>query len=167
MEEKNSIPKKIKLSFQNQMVLSIEINDFIQSIADESSEKIYNGEISKNILPYPPDNESIFTDEEMEVLKKLEDNQIIKSTLKKVIADASAFVMFNFLNLIDGTGDPDLTKWKGYDDNWAAGICLIDRPFTEDGELADFYEEPEEMLHDTLFDAYHEWKEIKKNKDLN
>ena len=139
--------KKMKLSQENMDTLMIELNRIIENAADSTAENIYNGCIVSN-LAYPPNNG--FTDEELTAIEKLQNNPFLKSALRKIIADTCAISLFDFLNLIDGTSDPERNNWTG------DGICLVDRN--------DSFEESDEMLHDSLFDKYCDWREIR-NKD--
>jgi hypothetical protein len=68
-----------------------------------------------------------------------------------VLADNSAGVLIELMNLIDQTTDPDedLGEWTG--------LSLID--FDEE------VEENDEMLHDTFSESYWDWKEKRQNED--
>ena len=60
------------------------------------------------------------TDLEKQELNKLDNNENLKNALRKVIADNSAGIIFNMLNLFDGTGSP-----KQMHNEWT-GVKLID-----------------------------------------
>ena len=100
-------------------------------------------------MTYPPNNG--LTDDELIELEKLTNNKVLKSALRKVFADNSAGIVFELMNLIDQTTDPDedIGEWSG--------LSLVD--FNEE------IEENDEMLHDNFFETYSDWKEKRQNKD--
>ena len=107
--------------------------------------KIFEGK-DFNFLTYPPNEE--LTDEEIHELRKIRNNNQLKSALKKLIADNSASVIFSFLNHIDGTTDPKI----GFDD-WT-GLNLQNLKFNEEGF--------EEMTHSKFFEIYETWRDMNK-----
>ncbi|TAJ05047.1 hypothetical protein DMA11_23655 [Marinilabiliaceae bacterium JC017] len=138
----------MKLTETNKKTLMITLHQKIEEYADVTSDLVLNGEIAEN-LTYPPNNG--LTQSELKELEKLKNNKILKSALRKVFADNSAGVLFELMNLIDQTTDPDedLGEW--------AGLSLID--FDEE------IEENDEMLHDTFSESYWDWKEKRQNND--
>ena len=136
----------MKIHFdRKQLLIDEELNRIIENTAENTTTNINNGSIGSN-LAYPPNNG--FTDEEITAIDKLQNNLALKSALRKIIADACAISIFDFLNLIDGTSDPEINSWTG------DGICILDKN--------DSFEESDEMLHDSLFDKYWDWRKIRK-----
>lgn len=138
----------MKLKQDNRNTLMITLHQKIEEYADVSSDLILKGEISEN-LSYPPDYG--LTDEELCELEKLKGNEVLKSALRKVLADNSAGIVFELMNLLDQTTDPDIEMGE-----WS-GISLID--YNEEVEEDDI------MLHDNFFETYSEWKKKRENKD--
>jgi hypothetical protein len=83
----------------------------------------------------------------MNSLKSLAGNEILRNTLRKVLASNSATVIFELFNIIDGTGDPDpeLGEWSE--------VMLIDRP----DDFDDYYE----FLHDNFYETYWNWRKMR------
>ncbi|SFQ18957.1 hypothetical protein SAMN04515668_1316 [Hymenobacter arizonensis] len=71
----------------------------------------------------------------------------MKLALRKVLADCAANVVFDLLNLIDGTTDPKQGQWSE--------VVLVDKPA---------YDEHREFLHDEFFGAYWDWQVIRPDK---
>ena len=101
-------------------------------------------------MTYPPNGG--LTDEEASELKRLDNNVHLKNALRKVLVDNTAGVIFNLLNLLDGTCIPSL------DDGSWTGVRLADEGSDTHGEP--FIGE----LHDSFFEAYWEWKKIRGDK---
>ncbi len=139
----------MKLSNKNAMALLLDLNQDVEEYAEYSVKNIIE---DKNFecLSYPPNGG--FTDLEKAELDKLSNNEHLKNALRKVIADNSAGVIFNMLNLFDGTGSP-----KNYYDEWT-GIKLIDEEAQENEEQFN------DMLHDAFFETYWEWRKIRGDK---
>tara|TARA_Y100000739_G_scaffold205842_1_gene193334 strand:+ start:680 stop:1078 length:399 start_codon:yes stop_codon:yes gene_type:complete len=131
----------MKLSEDHLKTLMLSIHQKIEEIAEHHSSNIETGKTEDSIV-YPPG--SILEANEIAELDKIKNNSILKSALKKIIADGSANVVFDLFNLIDGTGDPDeeIGEWEG--------IHLVD--------YSDDFEENDEMLHDNFFGSYWDWK---------
>ncbi|WP_423736319.1 hypothetical protein [Chitinophaga caseinilytica] len=104
-----------------------------------------------NFLTYPPN--CGLTKLEIEELQKLENNDNLKSALRKLIADNSAGIVFNLLNLLDGTGFP-----KHGCEAWT-GVKLIDEEPSENEEPID------DWLHDKFYQTFWDWKEIRGDKN--
>ena len=83
------------------MALLLDLNQDIEEFADYSVKNIIEDK-NFEFLSYPPN--SGFTDLEKAELDKLSNNDQLKNALRKVIADCTAGVVFNMLNLLDGTG---------------------------------------------------------------
>lgn len=118
----------------------------IEEFAHYASEKLEKGE-TDDLMTYPPN--CGFTDKEQRALEKLKSDPELKSALRKVFADSSAAVIFELFNYLDGTTEPDdnLGKWTG--------ITLVDD--------TDLIEPNGEMLHDSFYSSYWDWKEIRPN----
>ena len=104
-----------------------------------------------NFLTYPPN--CGLSEQELEQLKKLENNEHLKNALRKIIADNSAGVVFNMLNLFDGTGFP-----KNDNCGWT-GLKLIDEEPNNESEPVD------DWLHDKFYETYWDWKMIREEKN--
>lgn len=122
------------------LTLHQKIEEYAATIAD----KLKQGE-TNYLLSYPPN--CGFTHEELQALDKLRDDDPLRSALIKILADNSAGVLFELLNLVDGTTDPDeeLGNWTG--------VAIVDSD--------ESIEENEEMLHDNFYATYWDWKDIR------
>ncbi len=79
----------------------------------------------------------------------------MKNGLRKIIANNSAGIIFNMLNLLDGT---ELSKTSCSYNEWT-GIKLVDEEPNKNRE------EFLDTLHDCFFETYWEWKKNQGNKD--
>ena len=140
----------MELSENNAIALLLDLNQDIEEYADYAVKNVI---VDKNLeyLNYPPN--CGFSDLEKAELNKLDNNPHLKNALRKIIADSSAGVIFNMLNLLDGTGSPK----KMYKE-WT-GVLLIDEEHEKDSGLFSG------TLHDYLFETYWTWKKIRGNKD--
>ncbi len=137
--------KKASLSENNSSILMIELNRIIERIADDKAKAIVTGKIMDSLV-YPPNNG--FNIKESEIIKKLITNDKDEvNAIRKVLADSIACGMFDLLNLLDGTSDPEQDSWE------KDGITIIDKD--------DSIEDSNEMLHDALFEKYWDWKKIR------
>ena len=139
----------MKLSNKNAMALLLDLNQDIEEYADFAVKNVIEDK-NFEFLNYPPN--CGFTDQEKAELDKLNNNEHLKNALRKIIADSSSGVIFNLLNLFDGTGSP-----KYYYDEWT-GIKLIDEEPRENEE------EFNDMLHDRFYECYWEWRKIRGDK---
>jgi len=139
----------MKLSNNNAKILLLDTHQDIEEYADVLVTKILD-EKDFDFMTYPPN--CGLTDPEKEELKKLDNNQTLKSALRKVIADNSAGIVFNMLNLFDGTGFP-----KNDEENWT-GVKLIDEEQVDNSEPVD------DWLHDKFYETYWDWKELREDK---
>ncbi len=138
----------MKLSDHNIKTLMLTLHQKIEEYAESVSDNLNKG-MTEDLFVYPPN--CGLTEEENESLKKIKDDPILKRALRKILADNSAGVLFDLMNLIDGTTEPD--KNLG---NWTE-ISFVDKK----NEM----EENSEMLHDTFFSTYWDWKDIRPNKE--
>jgi len=139
----------MKLSENNVIALLLDVNQDIEEYAEATVKNIIEDK-KFDFLIYPPN--AGLTDVEKAELNKLNNNDNLKNALRKIIADNTAGVIFNMLNLLDGTGSPKLKfeEWKG--------VKLVDE---EDNiNEAPFIDN----LHDSLFDLYWEWKKLRGEK---
>lgn len=136
----------MELSNKNALALLLDLNQDIEEYAEATVKNIIEDK-NFDFLTYPPNNG--LTDLEKQELNKLDNNEHLKNALRKVIADNSAGIIFNMLNLFDGTGSP-----KHMYNEWT-GIKLRDEEPNEN--------EPEfqDTLHDSFFETYWEWKKIR------
>ena len=140
----------MELSNKNALALLLDLNQDIEEYAEATVKNIIEDK-NYDFLTYPPNNG--LTDLEKQELNKLDNNEHLKNALRKIIADNSAGIIFNMLNLFDGTGSP-----KNMYNEWT-GIKLIDEETNEN--------EPEfqDTLHDSFFETYWEWKKIRGDKN--
>jgi hypothetical protein len=134
--------KKASLSETNTRILMIEMNRIIERIADEKAKAATSGNLETSLV-YPPNNG--FNTNELGFIQKLITNDKDGiNALRKILADTIACGFFDLLNLIDGTSDPEEDSWE------KDGISLIDKD--------ESIEDSSEMLHDSLFEKYWDWK---------
>jgi hypothetical protein len=139
----------MELSNKNALALLIDLNQDIEEYAEATIKSIIE---DKNFdLIYPPNNG--LTDLEKQELEKLDNNKDLKNGLRKIIANNSAGIIFNMLNLFDGTSSP-----KYMHNEWT-GVKLIDEhPIETEAVFQD-------TLHDCFFETYWEWKKIRGDKN--
>ena len=140
----------MELSNNNAKTLLLDTHQDIEEYADTLVTNILDKK-EFNFLTYPPN--SGLTELEIEELKKLDNNENLKNALRKVIADNSAGIVFNMLNLFDGTGFPK----NDYED-WT-GLKVIDEEPNENSEPVD------DWLHDKFYETYWDWKKIRGDKN--
>ena len=134
----------MQLSETNRHTLLLAIHQSIEEEAAGSAKELLQGQV--NEPPYPPNGG--FTAEEKDSLELLQNNEVLQSALRKVLASCAAGVVFDLFNHIDGTTDPKQGEWTG--------VMLVDKPRHD--------EEHREFLHDDFFDAYWNWREIRPDK---
>ena len=100
----------MELSNNNALALMLDLNQDIEEYAEATVKNIIEDK-NFDFLTYPPN--SGLTDLEKQELNKLDNNEHLKNALRKVIADNSAGIVFNMLNIIDGTTDPKLCMTNG------------------------------------------------------
>jgi hypothetical protein len=139
----------MKLSKKNAIAFLLEINQDIEEYSEATVKNIIEDKHFE-FLTYPPNHG--LTDLEKVELAKLPNNENLKNALRKIIADNTAGVIFNMLNLLDGTGSP-----KPKYDEWK-GVKLVD-------EEANINEDPfTDTLHDSFFETYWDWKKLRGEK---
>jgi hypothetical protein len=140
------------LSKENALALLLDLNQDIEEYAEATVKNIIEDK-NFDFLSYPPNNG--LTDLEKQELYMLDNNEHLKNALRKVIADNSAGVVFSMLNMIDGTTDPKLmlNEWTG--------IKLVDQEHDEDAVKF------QDMLHDSFFESYWKWRELRGDKNWN
>jgi hypothetical protein len=138
----------MKLSENNNRTLMLTLHQKIEEFAERTSDNLNIGK-TEDLLVYPPN--CGLSEKESLSLEKLKDDPNLKSALRKILADNSAGIVFDLMNLLDGTTDPNknLGKWTE--------ISFVDK--TED------IEENMEMFNNTFFETYWDWKEIRPNKN--
>ena len=125
-------------------MLLLAIHQSIEEQAAIGANNLFQGRATG--IDYPPNGG--FTTEEQEALKLLQRNSVLQAALRKMLASCAAGVVFDLLNLIDGTSDPEHGDWDG--------VSLIDK--TEEVEAGEF-------LHDDFFSTYWDWRHKWKNKN--
>ena len=139
----------MELSNNNAVGLLLNLNQDIEEYADSLVKDIVEDKNFKRLI-YPPN--CGFNELEKAELLKLENNEHLKNALRKIMASNSADIIFNMLNLLDGTGCPK----KMYNE-WT-GVKLVD-------EYPEKNSEPfTDTLHDAFFETYWEWKKIRGDK---
>lgn len=138
---------------QVRRTLLLEVHRCIESAADDAVAKVglrrsrpapALGEIDPEaLLTYPPTGN--LTDEEDEALRSMAVSPLERSALAKLIADGCAAAFFHFFNLIDATGDPEVTPAP---ETWL-GAWLV-AP-TDDRDR--------DMLHDGFYETYSEYQD--------
>lgn len=140
----------MKLSHKNAMTLLLDINQDLEEYAETSVRNIIEDK-NFDFLTYPPNGG--LTDAEKQELNKLDNNEHLKNALRKVIADNSAGIIFSMLNILDGTSDPKilLSEWTG--------VQLVDQ------EQNDNEQEFQDLLHDSFYESYWKWRELRSDKN--
>jgi len=108
---------------------------------------------------YPPNVD--LSEKEREALSQLELSDAAKSGLQKVIANAISTTFFHFLNVVDGTGDPDCFETIKPTETWG-GLVLEERGSLEDQGLRD-EEAHYEFLHEYFYDSswlFKDWTQV-------
>lgn len=143
----NTEKDTMKLSENNKRTLMLAIHQKIEEYADYFAGKLNDGETT-DILTYPPDCR--LTGNEKEALEKLKNDQDLQSALRKILAGNSAGVIFDLMNYLDGTADPNenLGGWTE--------VAFVDK--TDDVEPS------HNMLHDYFYSTYWDWKAIRPNR---
>jgi hypothetical protein len=138
----------MKLSEHNLNTLMMFLQQRIEENAEFVAEELNKG-TSADFVTYPPSGG--LTESEKPSLEKLKNDPNLKSALRKILADNSARVLFELLNIIDGTSDPDenLGKWTE--------ISFADKTEEIAGNA--------EMLHDKLYSKYWDWEKIRPTKN--
>jgi hypothetical protein len=139
----------MNLSKSNAIALLLDLNQDIEEYAEATVKNIIEDKKFDSLI-YPPN--AGLTDPEIAELNKLNNNDNLKNALRKIIADNTAGVIFNMLNLLDGTGSPKLKfdEWKG--------VKLVD-------EEVNINPDPFiDTLHDSFFETYWDWKKLRGEK---
>jgi hypothetical protein len=139
----------MELSKNNAIALLLDINQNIEEYAEATVKNIVDDKNFDSLL-YPPNGG--LTDAEKAELSKLNNNENLKNALRKIIADTTAGVIFNTLNLLDGTASPNL-KFE----EWT-GVKLVDNDGNPGAEPFS------DTLHDGLYELYWEWKRLRGEK---
>lgn len=139
----------MKVSTDNLDVLFLQIHKVIEETADKVATSLTDHSAA-DLISYPPNGG--LTELEIESLKTIKSDDVVKSGLRKIIADSCGHVVFAILSDIDGVSDPeiDFAKWKG--------IKLVDKS-------DDIEESNDLMLHDKLYESYWDWRKRRENKE--
>jgi hypothetical protein len=136
---------KYPLSESNRNILLMELNKAIEDAAEAGAKDVLQQDFD-NLAVYPPNGG--YTYEEKVALRSIASVPNAESALRKVLANASASVIFNMLNWFDGTSDPESESWTG--------VTLVDSDTVGDPPYA--------MLHDDFYDKYWDWRETRGDK---
>lgn len=131
----------MQLSDDNRNSLLLSLHKQIEDYAHATAKAIFEGKPLE--ILYPPNGR--LTAAEMKTLAKLQGNEPVMTALRKLLANNTAGVLFDFFNLIDGTAEPDIEAEK-----WSE-VLLVDKP--ED------FDEDVQFLHDEFYGTYWDWKE--------
>ena len=128
---------------EQRIAMFVQIHKDIETCADAMARSLEaGGELPK--LSYPPN--AGLTEDEAAALRALELDSRAVAGLRKLTADAISSCLFTLFNLLDGTGEPE-----GFDEYWPA-FSLVEE--SDDDEVV-------EMLHDTFFDTYWNWRRVR------
>jgi hypothetical protein len=116
----------------------------IHKAIDESAESFVSS-LKNPKLSYPPDVE--LSANETDALSTLDFSKP-GSALRKVVADACSYPVFQFFSLMDAVADPETDLGESW-----LGATLEEKTDDED----------EPMLHDELFDSYWLYKKERKS----
>jgi hypothetical protein len=122
------------ISGERRRVVLTELHRVIVEAALNGSQSISVGAPD---ISYPPNGS--LTQAELEALAQLSVGDEARTAITKVIADSISSVVFDWLCILDGVGDPE----SGNDEPWL-GVSLAE----PDEDL----DEP--MLHDEFFDTW-------------
>jgi hypothetical protein len=136
------------LSEENRKTLLINLHKWIEESANTSANHIFHGRFNQ-LINYPPNGG--LTKEEVKVLVELNGKDNLKSALRKIFASTTADVFFEFLNVVDGTSDPDLGTGEWYQ------VSIVDKSDDNDKDM--------EFLHDDFYGSYWDWKGKRKNNN--
>lgn len=139
----------MELSNINAITLLLDTHQDIEEYADTLATNILDKRDFN--LTYPPN--CGLTELEIAELEKLDNNEHLKNALRKIVADNSAGIIFNMLNLFDGTGFP-----KNDNGDWT-GLKVVDEEPNEKDEPVD------DFLHDKFFETYWDWMKIRGDKN--
>ncbi len=134
----------MQLSDSNRRVLLLALHHLIEQYAAGSAADLLRGNASQ--LDYPPNGG--FTEAESQALTALAGKPAFESAVRKVLANCAAGVVFDLLNLLDGTSEPAHGAWSG--------VALVDKPAGDENTA---------FLHDDFLDTYWEWRDSRDNKD--
>ncbi|MFT2010213.1 hypothetical protein ACMA1I_16175 [Pontibacter sp. 13R65] len=134
----------MELSEDNKKALLLSVHKAIEEFAGDTTDNLFHNRTNM-LISYPPNGG--LTESEKEALGQLKESEVLKSALRKVIASTTADVFFDFFNIVDGTTEPDTGIWSE--------VLIIDKP--------NDFEEYREFLHDSFFETYWDWKEIRNN----
>ena len=133
-----------KLKGHEIQALLLECHRAVQESAQAALSMISQPE-NENSLTYPPGE--LLNGKEIAALRKLSDDPILQSALRKIMKDVAAYPLFHLFTLLDGVGDPQgTTDWSG-------------------ARLFRSGDEQSPMLHDEFFNSYRAWKDQDIGKD--
>lgn len=136
------------LSESNRYTLLLEVHRLIEEGAAYTAQQLLEGN-GDEVISYPPNGG--LSEDESNALKALKGNDVLESALRKVVASATADGFFSFFSIVDGVTDPDpqLGEWTE--------VRLSD--------AGEDREDSEEFLHDSFYESYWKWKELRSEKE--
>lgn len=134
----------MQLSEENRQTLLVALHQVVEEQAAAYANDLFKGRSQR--LDYPPNGGLVA--EEDAAIQNIQGNVLMQSALRKLFASCTAGVVFDFLNLIDGTSDPEHGDWSG--------VMLVDRP--EEAE------EHWQFLHEAFLEAYWDWRAKRRAK---
>jgi hypothetical protein len=135
------------MSDPHQEILLVELHRIIANAAQTAASKLGGSDGSRSAelgVSYPPEDGSgpILSSDESHAVSSLGLSAAARTGLAKLVADACAATVFEFLSLMDGVADPevvDVDEWLG---------ASLKAP-----------EDDQEMLHDRFYESYWTYRE--------
>lgn len=118
-------------------------NQLIEEYAVAYADELLEGRAVD--LSYPPNGG--LNSAELEAIKQLRGKPVLHTAMRKVLAGCAADVVFDLLNLIDGTTEPTHGHWQG--------VRLVDAADSD----------AQELLHDGFMEAYWDWRKHRGTAD--
>ncbi len=135
----------MQFSEENRQTLLVALHQVVEEQAVAHANELVRGRSQR--LDYPS-NGGLSAEEAM-AIQAIQGNTLLQSALRKILASCAAGAVFDFLNLIDGTSDPEHGDWSG--------VMLVDRP--------EEIEEHWQFLHDAFYETYWDWRAKRRNKN--
>ncbi|MBC6696892.1 hypothetical protein [Hymenobacter sp. BT190] len=133
----------MQISDDHRQTFLLAANQLIEEHAVQYADDLLEGRIVE--VSYPPNGG--LNAAEAEAIKQLSGNPVLHTAVRKILAGCAADVVFDLLNLIDGTTEPMYGNWRG--------VKLVDAPDSND----------QEFLHDGFLDAYWDWRKLRDATD--
>ncbi|SDY73576.1 hypothetical protein [Hymenobacter psychrophilus] len=129
----------MQLSDEHRSTFLLTVNQLIEEYAVAYADDLLEGRVVD--LSYPPNGG--LNSAESEAIQQLRGKLVLHAAVRKVLAGCAADVVFDLLNLIDGTTEPMHGHWRG--------VQLVD---TADSNA-------QNLLHDGFMEAYWDWRKYR------